>query len=96
MAQRAAREAVARYLEQVAQEATDRPRALAAGILAQALGRAARAAPSPVEFVENEVRRYAAEGGEGDDTAAEIAYEIGSLLVELRERFPDVPLALGP
>ena len=82
---------VAEYLEGVASEATDPPRALAAAILARALRRPPSSEPAALSYVESEVLREAA----GDDEiAAEVVYEIGSILVELRERFPDTPLAL--
>ena len=82
---------VADYLEGVAADASDRPRALAAAILARALRRPPDAEPGALSYVEGEVLREAA----GDDeVAAEVVYEIGSILVELRERFPHTPLAL--
>ncbi len=77
-----------RYLRRVAQEAADRPRALAAGILADTLARPRDADPPAMRYVEGRVREFAGADG-GDDTAAEIVYEIGSILVELQERFPD-------
>ena len=83
------REAIAAYLDGVAEEATDRPRALAAAVLARALRRAPGEEPAALSYVEGEVVREAA----GDDeVAAEMVYEIGSILVELRERFPDAEL----
>ena len=83
---------IAEYLEGVAADAVDRPRALAAGILARALRRGPGVEPAAEAYVEAEVVR-AAEGD--DEVAAEVVYEVGSILVELRERFPDVPLALS-
>lgn len=85
----------------MAREATDRPRALAADILADALRRLPGADPPALQYVEERVRAYTPGGAmsgpndDGDDTAAEIVYEIGSILVELQERFPDAPLTLG-
>lgn len=82
---------IAAYLDSVADEATDRPRALAAALLARALRRQACAVLAPIPFVEAEVLRES----DGDaEIAAEMVYEIGSILVELRERFPDAPPAL--
>jgi hypothetical protein len=94
------RERVATYLDRVAREATDRPRALAASILAEALRRPLDADLTALRYVEERVRAYTPGGAmsgpnDGDDTAAEIVYEIGSILVELQERFPDARLALG-
>ena len=80
---------VAYYLERVAEEATDRPRALAAAILAHALRRTPTSESNNLEYVEAEVLRESA----GDaELTAEIVYEIGSILVELRDRFPNAPL----
>jgi hypothetical protein len=78
----------------VARDAADRPRALAAAILARALRRPPGAAPAPLPFVEDEVRRVAAAEAAGNhnteaEVTAEIVYEIGSILVELRDRFPE-------
>ena len=84
--------AVAVYLDGVAADAADRPRALAAAILARAV-RLDPAAGDRVAYVEAEVRRVA--GAEAAaDAAAEVVYEIGSILVELRDRFPDTPAPL--
>jgi hypothetical protein len=80
--------AVAGYLERVAAEATDRPRALAAGILAEALRRSLAGEQAPFAGVEAAILGAAA-GEAAEDTAAEIVYEIGSIMVELRQRFPD-------
>ena len=84
--------AVANYLDGVAAEATDRPRALAAAILARALRRTPDPDTTPLQFVESEVLR---ESAGDDELTAEMIYEIGSILVELRDRFPEVPLAFG-
>lgn len=81
---------IASYLDGVAAEAHDRPRALAAAILARALRRSSTADPAPIPYAEAEVGR---ESAGDDELAAEIIYEIGSILVELRERFPQHPLA---
>ncbi len=86
---------VAAYLDLVAGDAADRPRALAAAILARALRRPPEAAPAPLPFVEDEVRRVAADeiaAGASADVMAEIVYEISSILVELRDRFPESPI----
>lgn len=81
--------AVADYLEGVAADAADRPRALAAAILARAV-RLDPAAGDRVAYVEAEVGRVA--GAEtAPDAAAEVVYEMGSILVELRDRFPETP-----
>ena len=85
------RETITSYLDGVAAEANDRPRALAAAILARALRRPPAAAPAAIPYVEAEVLR---ESAGDDETAAEVVYEIGSILVELRERFPDAPAGL--
>lgn len=85
------RETISFYLEGVAAEATDRPRALAAAILARALRRPPAAEQAPIPYVETEVLK---ESAGDDEIAAEMVYEIGSILVELRERFPDVPIGL--
>lgn len=83
---------VATYLDGVATEATDRPRALAAAILSEAIRRGPEAEPPAIQFVESRLREISA--GQGD-LAAEIVYETGSILVELRDRFPGVTLGLG-
>ena len=81
--------AVATYLDGVAAEAADRPRAIAAAILARALRLPAGAQPTALAFAEAEVLRESS----GDaELTAEIVYEIGSILVELRDRFPNAPL----
>ena len=85
---------VVRYLRRVAREANDRPRALAADILADTLARPRAAEPPPMTYVESRIRALAAEAGE-DDTAAEVVYEVGSILVELQERFPAAPPPLS-
>ena len=84
-----------RYLRRVVREATDRPRALAAGILADTLARPRDADPPAMEYVTRRVREFAS-AQDADAVAAEIVYEIGSILVELQERFPgaDRPDAL--
>jgi hypothetical protein len=82
------REQVAAYLDQVAAEATDRPRAMAAAYLAEALRRPPDADPPAVLFLEQRVTVLA---DEDPDTAAEVVYEVGSIMVELRDRFPDLP-----
>jgi hypothetical protein len=82
------RETVAAYLDGVAAEATDRPRALAAAHLAEALRRPPDAEPPAVLFLEQRVTALA----ESDpDSAAEVVYEVGSIMIELRDRFPDLP-----
>ncbi|CAA9288780.1 MAG: hypothetical protein AVDCRST_MAG77-4540 [uncultured Chloroflexi bacterium] len=84
-------DAVAAYLDGVAAEATDRPRARAAGYLAEALRRSPDAEPPTMLFLEQRVAAHL----EGDpDTAAEIVYEVGSIMVELRDRFPHLPHTL--
>ena len=84
--------AVADYLEGVAADAADaadRPRALAPAILARAV-RLGPAAGDRVAYVEAEVGRVG--GAEtAPDAAAEVVYEMGSILVELRDRFPETP-----
>jgi hypothetical protein len=82
---------IASYLDGVAAEASDRPRALAAAILARALRRPLGAEPAAIPYVEADVRR---ESAGDEELAAEMVYEIGSILVELRERFPDAPAGL--
>jgi hypothetical protein len=86
--------AVAVYLEGVAADAADRPRSLAAGMLARAVRRDSGAG-GHVAYVESEVRRVAGEEA-APDAAAEVVYEIGSILVELRDRFPDATTPLQP
>ena len=82
---------IALYLEGVEHEATDRPRAIAAGLLARALRRPPDAEPPAILFVEQEVSHL----GTGDaETAAEVVYEIASIMAELQERFGEAPLGL--
>jgi hypothetical protein len=88
--------AVAAYLDGVAADAADRPRSLAAGILARAVRRAPGSdAGGHLASVEADVRRIAADEA-APDAAAEVLYEIGSILVELRDRFPDATTPLQP
>jgi hypothetical protein len=82
---------IASYLEGVEREATDRPRAIAAGLLARALRRPPEAEPPAILYVEQEVSHL---GTSDAETAAEVVYEIASILAELQERFGDAPLGL--